>query len=184
MNKIQEVKAKILQFIAESGGKVRIGATALFAKKFDCNIGLISRVLRKLLKDGKIRKTASAKKRIGQPVEYVLVSCVAANEISTPTPTKGDSSTATGDFFQKALELLATLKNTQERLIAALDRIKQLEEEVANQKEEQDRTDNQLFASQRRLLDLVASTSENDRIISKQVAFDGRGVQITVSPGE
>ncbi len=181
------VQRAIVDFLKEKGGEADIDAVEL-AKLFSATATGVITALHSLLDKSVIKKAYETSK---MSTGYILI-----GGISTAVRThsaRRQNNVFGGDLLQRAMEQVANLKATQEQLLGALAKNKELEKVIsdkdriiagkdkiiAEQKEELESTDAQLLDEQRKFIDLLQSAEKNNKMITKKIEFDGRGVQRT-----
>ncbi len=180
----------IVDFLSQNDEKTATIVVSEFARSLNVGFGSVNAALHSLLNNGVIKK--SDELCAAMSTKYVLIGDFPATAQRQTMPRRPNHKLG-GDLLERAMEQVATLKATQDRLIEALAKIKELEKvvlerdktiflkdkEITDLKDELNATDAQLAGEQSKFLELLQSTERNNKMLTRKIAFDGQGVQRT-----
>lgn len=123
------VQNSIVDFLKENNGKAVV-ETKEFAATHSFSLAGVNIALHTLLNRGVIKKSVDS---IGvkMSTEYILIGDV-SNEVGPPTQKRTyiRNNGLNGNLLQRVMNQVATLKATQDQLLDALERIKELEKTI------------------------------------------------------
>src|SRR3989344_1328650 len=171
----------IVDYLKENNSTALVDISE-FARRMGVSVSGVAFTLHELLDKNVIKRLLDGDESLS--TKYVLIGELPAE---AQKPSRRVNRNFSGDLLKRAMEQVATLKTTQDQLLVALQRnkelekmVQQLEKQVADQKEELQSTDTQLLNEQEKFFDLLKSVENNNKKITKQTLFDGRGFQRTV----